>query len=308
MKIAIIDLGTNSVRLFVYKRGKKKKFLRVRKKKVMVRLGDGLFETGELSEEAIERTVAAFMDFKTILAEEKPDLLRAVGTSALRECSNPERLVNKVAKKTGIAIEVIPGEEEGRLIAVGVQASLTLPEEACVLVDIGGGSTEISILENNEIVFLASLNLGAGRNQQTFLRTVPPIRGVKGKGMKALREHVTATLHKNIPKRFTKSIPTLIGTSGSIRAMARIETSSGGSASTLTTSEVRELVSKLKHKDHAEILATFPKLEEKRVDLILAATIILDEINRFFQVEEMRITSCSLKDGILANVQSRYHL
>lgn len=308
MKIAIIDLGTNSARLFIYKQNKRGRFRKIVKKKSMVRLGDGLFDTGTLSTTAIKRTIETLLEFNEIIAVHQPELIRAIATSALRVSPDPQLIINPVQEATGIALEVISGEEEARLIAVGVLNTLKLSQDRFSLIDIGGGSTEVSVIEKNEILVAKSLELGAGRNQQTFLCSVPPVRNSKYKGINALRAHVQQTLTEQIPPDVILATPTIIGTSGSVRAFRRIANAQGLQGTTFSRDFLTDTIETLKGKTRKEILSQFPTLEPRRADLILAAGIILDEVCSFFSVDTIRVTSCSLKDGVLANLQLRYHL
>ena len=272
----------------------------------MVRLGDGLFDSGELSPKAIKRTVKAILEFNEVIQEQEPDLLRAIATSALRTAPNPEKIIDPVFKETGVTIEVISGAEEARLIAAGVMSLLKLPEQRTALVDIGGGSTEISLIEQQSILFSQSLELGAGRNQQTYLKDVPPTGN--GRAIRSLKTHIQKTLCNAIPEELHTAAPTIIGTSGSIRAFLRIANKRGLKGPEFSTEYLGEIIDILKDKTREEIIDTFPSLEPRRTDLILAAGIILEEICEFFDTESIRVTSCSLKDGVLANLTARYHL
>ncbi|MCB0353059.1 MAG: exopolyphosphatase, partial [Bdellovibrionales bacterium] len=160
MRMGIIDLGTNSVRLFVYDVSTSRPPKKLFQSKAMVRLGDNLYKGLELDPLAIKRTVKALKNFKKTLSEFRVTSLRAVGTSALRTAQNANELISAVLQETGIALEPISGEEEARLIATGVLANEPCGSGRHLLIDIGGGSTEIIVVEDNAITSFHSLELG----------------------------------------------------------------------------------------------------------------------------------------------------
>src|SRR4051794_25043244 len=164
MRLAIIDLGTNSVRFDVHqisssslKPGLSEK--RLHREKLMVRLGQNVFTRGKLDPAAMARTVEAFRSFSRTLRDLKVDRVLAFATSALREASDSTKLIERVRARTGIELRVISGVEEARLIALGFLANTSPPEERFGLIDIGGGSTEVSIIKNKETLHSTSFNL-----------------------------------------------------------------------------------------------------------------------------------------------------
>jgi exopolyphosphatase / guanosine-5'-triphosphate,3'-diphosphate pyrophosphatase len=167
-RIAVIDLGTNSVRFDVYQRTEVR-VVRIHREKRMIRLGEKVFETGRLTKAAMRRGLDAFEDFKAIMEGLGVTRVRAFGTSALRSAKNAKQFVRMVKEKTGISIITISGQREGQLISRGIFAHLNPPARKLALVDIGGGSTEISICVGKTVIRHVSLKLGASRIQQMFL-------------------------------------------------------------------------------------------------------------------------------------------
>ncbi|MCB0334770.1 MAG: hypothetical protein KDD62_00650 [Bdellovibrionales bacterium] len=302
MKVALIDLGTNSARLFIYRMRADGQWLKLRKLKEMVRLGDDLFRSNSLSEEACERTVKVFELFAAQMNLDEPDLVVAYATSAMRTATNADVLRTAIYERTGILIETISGNREAQLIAKGVCAVIELPEEPLIFVDIGGGSTEISIAHGSEIQESKSLELGAGRNQQLFLKTVPPVTNKKGCGVEALRRHVQETLVSQFPDPL--EVKLAIGTSGSIRAINRIYSKRTHSNYEFKQSVLAQLIEEMTPLTREELLQ-LPKLEEKRVDLILAGSVILDECLSYFGAKRVYVSSVALKDGMLAEIKDQ---
>lgn len=295
MEVAIIDLGTNSLRLFIYKYSdKKNSFRRVLKLKRMVRLGDNAFKTGFLDKDAAKRTLKVFKEFKNVLDKNKPEFIKVVATSALRSVKDNLEFVEEVKKKTDINIEIISGELEANYIAKGVLSKIKLPNDNLVFIDIGGGSTEISLINNQKIITSASLKLGAGRCQQLFLKTSPPTK----EAILSLKEDISKKLVENFPENFKAEIA--VGTSGSIRAFNRIVNNDKSRIQIFYYDELNNFISKISSMGKTDLLQ-LPNLEDERVDLILSAGIILNEVLNYFGKPSVYVTSVALKDGILTD-------
>ncbi|MCB0343964.1 MAG: hypothetical protein KDD66_02555 [Bdellovibrionales bacterium] len=293
--LAIIDCGTNSVRFYVFDIDKNGKFVPRCKEKIMIRLGDGLFDDNKLTPEAKQRGVAAFKYFQVLISQFKPETVRAIATSALREANDSAEFVDEVRRETGIEIDVISEEEEARLIAVGVTSGVyEVHGEPLVLVDIGGGSTEISLCHGADIEFSASLRFGAARSQQNYLKNSPPKNGSQLK----LRQALNDKLKEFSPRFPFASAQRLIGSSGSIRALGKVCTHTAGENGPFDRGDLEAFIKRIEVLDKSQ-LALIPELEPRRVDLILAAAVILDEIAAYFGAAEIIPTSRSLVDGIL---------
>lgn len=295
-RYALIDLGTNSARLFVYdvngRDTPKKQF----QTKEMVRLGDNLFLTGQLDPNAYRRTVKAFKRFRKILQEFLPDSIVAVATSAMRSAKDSDRLRKSIFKKTGIALQIITGQEEAELIAEGLLDHLSLDEDRSLFIDIGGGSTELSLAKEGILTGCCSLDIGAARFQQLYLVTVPPKTNQAGE--KKMRKEIRH--HLDQQPDFLKKPPCTraVGTSGSIRALGRLMDPSDKTEASFTRQQLHALIERLRPMTREEMLEV-PRLDPKRIDLILSAAIILEEICDHFQVESIHPVNYSLKDGLI---------
>ena len=220
MNIGIIDLGTNSARLFIYTIDSNGKIHRSFKLKRMVRLGDGVFTTGKLDDDAVKRTVDAFAEFSSELQAFSVQSTRAVGTSALRVAEDSKRLVNAIHDRFGISIEVISATREAELIARGIMENEVLPEGNLILIDIGGGSTEVILCTARNVVQAVSLAMGAARGQQQYLKRVPVI---SPEAEAEMRQALRQELAKYYPEPTRYSVRSAFGSSGSIRALGRIQ-------------------------------------------------------------------------------------
>lgn len=304
MRLGIIDLGTNSIRFDVFDFTVDKKIRRLHREKLMVRLGEGVFTSGKLNKTATERTLQALVNFRRVANELKADKIIAVGTSALREASDRNRLIEEAKRLTGIEIQVISGTEEARLIALGVLKNQSLKAGRCALIDVGGGSTEISICEGKKIISLTSLPLGVARLQQLFLKTNPPPKVVPDP-ITALRKYIREVLEASFREGSKKKITRGIGSSGTIRALVRLKPGIQRKENILTLKSIRRL-SKLFAPLSTQELLQMPGMDPKRVDLILAGSIVLEEILAFLGLGKIAISNASLKEGICREEFQRF--
>ncbi len=291
MRVAIIDLGTNSVRFDVHSLAVTGKTKLLHREKLMVRLGQGVFLKGRMDPAAIERTIEAMEHFRQIATGLRVRKIVAFGTSALREASDSHELVASVKRLTGIEIKVISGREEAKLIAQGVLANENPPKGRFALVDIGGGSTEISICRGHDVAKGESFPLGTARLQQIFLKRSPPREGA----VLQLRNYIANVLHQKIQAARWPSCDSILGSSGTIRALARIINKKGNTFSVKDLSAgVREMT-----KMTTTQLLEIPGMESKRVDMILSGAILLEEIAMAIGAKKVLSTEFSLRDGII---------
>ncbi len=297
-RLAIIDLGTNSIRFDVY-RINNKRVARLYRGKRMIRLGDGVFKTGALTPEAMARAMRAFQTIRRQLRELRVDQVVAFGTSALRSAKNSREFLDEVRRKTAISIRIISGQEEGRLIARGIMANITTPKGVYAMVDIGGGSTEISLASGKRLMSCQSFPLGANRLQQVYLKTMPPThkRG-EWNPILALRQHLKDTLHPVAQSCEKNAVKTLIGSSGTIRTIGRILKKLGRSNKPVYRADLSAIISEMQTMTRRQLLK-LPGLELKRVDLILPGAILLEEIMLAFNIRTLYVTDIALRDGIL---------
>ena len=172
---AAIDIGTNSIRLAVVKNESGQRLLTLAQHREAVRLGEGEFETGELTPEAIRRGVLVVAKFVEVARGFGADQIVAFATSAVREAENREDFIQRVRDEAGIEVRVISGLEEARLIWSGVSSGVDLGDRKAILIDIGGGSTEIIIGNAQEHLMLDSLKLGCIRLSNHFFSSPEPI-------------------------------------------------------------------------------------------------------------------------------------
>ena len=311
MRLAIIDLGTNSIRFDIHEVSANRigalTRRRLYREKTMVRLGQNLFLEGQLSPESKRRTLEAVESFRDTIDALEVDKVLAFGTAAMRDASDGESFLEEIKEKTGIEFRIISGPEEATLIAKGILKNESTPTKGLfALVDIGGGSTEISICRGKTIVHSHSFNLGVAKLQQVFLKKQPPVNDKKHHPVQDLRNFIKSViLPQAIIDRWPK-VPRIIGSSGSVIALAKLANKDRDAGSRpFLRKELAKTVSIIQTKTAAELLS-IRGMEPKRVDLILAGGILLDEIAQIIGAKEIRTTEFSLRDGILEAELARF--
>ncbi len=312
MRIAIIDLGTNSIRFDIHEVSANRKgsiqHRRLYREKTMVRLGQNLFLEGKLSDESKRRTLEAVQSFKQTMDALSVDQSLAIGTAAIRDASDGETFLEELKAKGAVEFKMITGAEEASLIAKGIlNNEPTLPKGLFALVDIGGGSTEVSICKGKQVLHSFSFNLGVAKLQQVFLKTQPPKKAPKQaqEPVTELRNFIkSVVLPKILIDRWPK-VDTIIGSSGSIIALAKLVNKNKDHGHLpFLKKDLNRVVEQIKTKTTAELLA-MNGMEPKRVDLILAGGILLDEIAHLLHAKKVKTTEFSLRDGILEDALAR---
>lgn len=284
MRVAIIDLGTNSVRFDVHSLGKKQTLLH--REKIMIRLGQGVFVKGRMDRSAVDRAMLAFERFRRVAAGLNVRKIIAFGTSALREAQDGSAFVDEVKARSGIEVKVISGREEAKLISLGILANEKRIPGRFALVDIGGGSTEISVGSGKKVTLGDSFPLGTARLQQVFLKKSPPSEHA----VKQLREYIRNMLQQRMQRW---SCQTIVGSSGTVKAVTKIL-----GKKSFSLKELGALVERLCSLSTTELL-DIEGMEAKRVDMILAGVILLEEIAYALKAKKIIPTEFSLRDGII---------
>jgi exopolyphosphatase/guanosine-5'-triphosphate,3'-diphosphate pyrophosphatase len=291
--LSLIDLGTNSIRMDLVAVGPQGA-RRLHREKRMVRLGDHLFEDGRPSPEALRRVEEALAGFQALQERWGVSRVRAVATAAMREAPNAPGLVEAWAERYGIRFEVISGAREAELIAQGVLAAEHALSGTYALIDIGGGSVELSLCEGSRVQRSCSLPLGANRLQQRCLHRIPPAAG----GVAALRLECRGQLNLPPGPGAWPRVKELIGSGGTVRALRKMAKASGAKDQPFTLHFLRELTERMERLDRVG-LAHLAGMDGRRVDLILAGALVLEEACLALGATRVRATEAGLRDGLL---------
>jgi len=294
--IAAIDVGSNAMRMVVGRIVYDGKVEVVENLRLPVRLGQDAFTTGIISEETSQQTVDAFARFRKIADNHKVEKIRAIATSAMREAENSGLLIDRIVRSTGIEIETISGEEEARLIHLAALQAVNLKNKYALLIDIGGGSVEVTLSQNGKILSTESYNMGT-------VRLLKKLDGGKNAAMpfhKLAREYAESARHRIDRELGSKKIDLCIGTGGNIEEMGRLREKlfKGDSSRLITLEELDNLVETLSRMRVEERIRKF-KLKPDRADVILPASIVLQMIAHAAKISEVTIPNVGLKDGLL---------
>ncbi|MGC2301238.1 MAG: Ppx/GppA phosphatase family protein [Acidobacteriaceae bacterium] len=296
---AAIDIGSNSCRLKIG-RVVQHRLRIVHEDREVTRLGGSVFETGIVSPEAMAATLRTLKRFYKAVQSHGTDKVRAVATSAMRDARNSRAFQAWVRDETGWDVEIISGLEEGRLIHRGIVENEPGTRGRCVMVDVGGGSCEITLSEHKRMHETISLPLGAVRLTQEFVRSDVP-----GKDeVRRLRQFIDRELRKAKRRIHPERVRLVIGTSGTAAALYDAGRALGkgrASKELIPTNTVRRLTSKLTKMKTGERSAV-PGIGPKRSEIIVAGAHVFAEILEAFGLPGFRYSPMGLRDGILAQM------
>jgi exopolyphosphatase/guanosine-5'-triphosphate,3'-diphosphate pyrophosphatase len=301
MRIAALDLGSNSFHLLVADVHPDGTFEAVTREKEMLRLGDDVARDGRISVPAADRAVAAVRRLRQLADASGAQEVIAKATSAIRTASNGSELVDRIEAETGVEVEVISGLEEARLIFAAVRASLVLEPAPALCVDIGGGSVEISVGDAAGLRWGTSVPLGVGRLTAEFVHSDPPSRADRT----ALETRIRNELAPIVDEVRRRAPRMAVGSSGTINDLARLiaagddgDVPTAANGLRIPADDLREWQRKIMKMTTAE-RRRLPGVEEKRAELIAAGVTLLATIFEVFEIDEMVTSDWALREGIV---------
>ncbi len=268
-RVGCVDAGSNAIRFLVAEFTGPTQFETLAYERVPVRLGHQVFLTGRLAPQAMEGAVAAFASFRDQMKELKLDAFRAVATSATREAENGQELVDRLKEETGIELEMISGSEEARLVHLAVASRVDLTGGQWILTDLGGGSVEVSLVDDMGMLWSESHTMGSVRILEELSESKPDPRGFQ----RLLSDYVSAL---RIPFSAQYWSPSgFVATGGNIEALASLAGTpkDAQGVARLPTADLRsaiDLLSRLSYQERIRQLG----LREDRADVILPAAMV----------------------------------
>jgi exopolyphosphatase / guanosine-5'-triphosphate,3'-diphosphate pyrophosphatase len=302
--LAAIDVGSNAMRLVIGSVDQTQHVTPIEELRESVRLGQDVFVNGVITEGTIQRATEAFRRFRETIDRHGARWTKAVGTSALRDAMNGELFLDRVQQASDIDIEVISGEEEARLIHLAIREKVNLKNRLVMLVDIGGGSTEITLVSDGSIISTESYKMGTVRLLQELGSDAPG----ENELTQLVQEYVDATQRRIRREIGTRAIAVCVGTGGNIDTLADLRQSLLGKQrdTVIEGTELAQILKKLKQLPFAERVAQLG-LRPDRADVILPAAIIIQRIMQIAGVKEIVAPGVGLKDGLLIDmVQELY--
>ncbi len=304
MRIAAIDVGTNSVRLLVAETTGDGMTV-LDEEKAAVRLGQGLSVTGSLSAEAQDRTIEAVARMLGIAEGRRADTIRLVATHAVRAADNGSAFAERVRRELGVPLEVVSAEQEARLAFLAAAAHVELSGRTAI-VDVGGGSVEVVRATDGQIESVHSLPLGAvALTERLPPGEDPPTRRARRK----LRDHIRATLRKEFGGR-PDPVGVIVGSGGTVTSLGAIVAAQLGEdyASTqgrqVSGSDVEHTYARLRELG-VDAIRRVPGLPPYRADIIVAGALLLREVMRLFGANRMIVSEKGLREGLILDTLSR---
>jgi len=302
--LAVMDLGTNTFHLLIVD-GSVSDLKEIIREQVAVKLGEGGINKGLIQPAAFERGIKAMQGFQNLIEKKHVKQVRAIATSALRSAANGQAFINEVKVKIGISIEIIDGNEEAGYIYKGVKAADCLSQQNSLIIDIGGGSVEFIIGNNEHILWKQSFEIGAARLMDLFHRTDP----IPPESITALNLYLEDCLKPFFDAASHYTIKNIIGSSGVFESYAEVIELAKGNPFDLkkvnhyefNKDELLALIEKLVRSSHQDRLVTKGILPI-RIDMIVVASLLTRFVIQRLGVDKVMMTTNSLKEGVLAEM------
>lgn len=309
-RFAAVDIGSNSVRLEVAETSHGEQPRILASDREVTRLGASVFLGGRISPEAIELLCDVLARFAAEYRKWNVDGVRAVATSAVRDASNQHEFLKRTSAALGVGVEVISGQEEARLIHLGVQMRWPHPRKHVFMIDIGGGSAEMILSRDQQIEFAVSKQLGALRLNEVFLKSDPPRERDVHRMVEYIQQRIGSAVRRINRSLGDSAIDRVIGTSATASAVvcaankiprARREEADKVRAE---TSQIRKLFNDLSRKSLAErqkVVGIGPR----RAEIIIAGCAVLLHTLEELGLPALYYSGAGVRDGIVADLMER---
>jgi exopolyphosphatase / guanosine-5'-triphosphate,3'-diphosphate pyrophosphatase len=296
--VAAIDCGTNSTRLLITRAGES-----VDRRMVITRLGAGVDRTGRLDDAAVERTLAVLRDYRAAMDAHGADRVRIAATSAARDAANRDAFFAAAADVVGARPELLGGEEEARFSFAGATAELDPSDGPFLVVDIGGGSTELAFGTTTPEAVM-SIDVGSVRLTERWLESDPPAPEELHACISVTTQYLEDVVREHPVMREAR---TFVGLAGTVSTVAAVEI---GLAEydraalhhfTLTRAAAEDVFRTLATERRADRVHN-PGLEEARADIIVGGCCALVSVLRFFDAPSILVSEADILDGLAASI------
>ncbi|MCY4121340.1 MAG: Ppx/GppA phosphatase family protein, partial [Acidobacteria bacterium] len=300
MRIAAIDIGTNSVHMIVVQVRADHSFEIVDREKEMVRLGAGGLGGRALTELTMRSALQALTKFKRLAESHDVDEVVAAATSAVREAENGRDFLATIRQRTGIQVRVISGTEEARLIHRAAVYGVDVSDGAALVLDIGGGSVELTLGRGSQVRVAQSLKLGVIRLTERFVHSDPITRADE----RRLASYITEVLFPVTEKIRTRGFARVVGTSGTILSLGALAVGEGRGVGSdalrnrrVSLKQLRRVRKELTALDLAGRIG-IPGLDPRRADLAVAGSVLICTMLRLLGARELTLCDLALREGL----------
>ena len=301
MRVATIDIGTNSIHMIVVEIGSDRAFEVIDREKLMVRLGGGGLDGRALTDTAMGTALQALSRFRRLAEAHNVDEIVASATSAVREADNAPAFLERIERETGVRVKVISSTEEARLIHFAAAYGVDMSGGDAVVIDIGGGSVEITLGSATHVTFARSFKIGVIRLTDRFVQADP----LSASAERKLAKHIEREVAEYLDDLMAHGFDQAIGTSGTILSLGGIIAGTDDLRNhRVTAAQVHGLRQRLVSLD-LEARLRIPRLDPRRGDLIVAGSVLLDTILQRLGATEMTLCDMALREGLVLDYIER---
>ena len=306
MKLAAIDIGSNSIKLAVVDAAASDSFAVLAREKDVVRLGQETLSKGHLAPSAIERAANCIKRFRSIAEARGAETIIAIATASVREANNASEFITEVERQTGLRVEILSGIEEARLIGLAASQGCATRGATSINIDIGGGSTEISVFRDGVPLSLFSLKVGAVAMTERFLLTDPP----KSKEITNLRTEIRAAFERPARELRGQEWQQATATSGTVLALGTtlrslVTTDTERKSQAAQPAEAEIVLSQLSQLNTRlgsmtlEERSSLPGISAQRSEIIVAGGRILEGAMHALGINLLRTCDSALREGVI---------
>jgi len=288
-RVAVVDIGSNSTRLLVADVGPGARVAEVERRSIVTRLGEGVETTGALGTAPVQRVYAVLEEYAAAIAEHGATAATAVMTSAVRDASNGDAFATAVRERYGLHARTLTGDEEAQLTFLGATAARTpAPGERLLVIDIGGGSTELVIGERGDVAFHVSTQVGVVRHSERHLHSDPPTP----EELQALSDDAGPALAGAVPQRERERVTAAVAVAGTATQCAGIDLGyapddvEGHRLALAALEAMLERLAALPLAERREV----PGLDPNRAPTIVAGVVVLTRTLAAFGLDEVEVS------------------
>ena len=306
MRLAGVDIGTLTCRLLIADLLPGRRLREVRSDRRILRLGEGVDQTKQLSGTAIDRVVQCLKEWREIIDSSSVDATVAVATSAVRDAENRDEFLDRVKHKAGFEVELISGEEEARRTMLGIRSGLPIGVTDVLALDIGGGSTEFVLDCPGQPPIVRSIDIGVVRLCERLLHHDPPT----GEEVSQAREWVARETKAAVAGMDNYQTATFVGTAGTITSLAAMAQNLPAYEPArihnyrLQFDTIQELEQTLLSRKKADRVG-LPGLEKSREEVIAAGAIIIRTVMETLGMTSVLVSDLGLREGVLIDLAAR---
>ncbi len=313
LRVAVLDLGTNTFNLVIAEQKSLESFHILHSSKIPVKLGEGGINQGKIIPEAFQRGIEAIEKHNRIIKDLKAERIFAFGTSALRSAEKGELFISTIKENTGIDVQIISGDREAELIYYGVRQTINISDQKYLILDIGGGSNEFIIANNERIFWKHSYNLGIARLLEKFKPSDP----ITQAEIISLNTYLATEISDLIQTVKKFGVGTLIGASGSFEtfeAMLRANEEDFETETSLLPKSIEIDLGDFESLCQKLITSTTKErkqmrgLEPMRIEMIVLACLFVKFIIEKLEIDTLYQSNFSLKEGVIYQlIKNRDH-